>query len=139
MSPPHLQQNRCAFRVESRYTWFMSSGEPAQRLLIAVGPRLFADALARALRPNYTTIVADPDTWSPPNAEPVHFDAAITGTAELPSHVSVDRLLRLPEPSSGATLGTLSVGAVERRVAVGGVAAIAAVLGDGLQAAAVGE
>ena len=115
----------------------MSSGEPAQRLLIAVGPRLFAEALARALRPNYTTVVADPDTWSPP--EPVHFDAAITGTAELPSHVSVDRLLRLPEPSSRATLGTLSVGTVERRVAVGGIGAIAAALGDGLEAAAVGE
>jgi len=109
----------------------MSHGEPAKRLLIAVAPRLFAEALARALRSSYKTVVADPATWSPSDAEPVHFDAAITGAAALPSHVSVDRLLRLPEPSTGATLGTLSVGTVERRVSVGGLAAIAAVLGDG--------
>jgi hypothetical protein len=109
----------------------MSHGEPAKRLLIAVAPRLFADALARALCSDYRTVVADPATWSPSAAEPVHFDAAITGSAALPSHVSVDRLLRLPEPSSGATLGTLSIGSVERRVPIGGLAAIAAVLGNG--------
>lgn len=116
----------------------MTRSEPAKRLLIAVEPRLFADALARALRTDYEIVIADVSASTSPPAEPTHFDAAIV-SAHLPAEVSVERLLRLPEASSGTGVGTLRTGAVERQVAVGGLAAIVSVLGDPLQPSAVGE
>jgi hypothetical protein len=111
---------------------------PAKRLLIAVEPRLFADALARALRTDYEIVVADVSIPASLSAEPAHFDAGIV-SGELPDGVSVERLLRLPAASSGTGLGTLRTGTVERPVAVGGLSAIVAVLGDPLQPSAVCE
>lgn len=115
----------------------MARTEQADRLLIAVEPRLFADALARALHTGYEIAVVDISSWSPPPVS-VHFDAAIVSD-RLPPGVSVDRLLRLPEASSGTGLGTLRAGGIERPVAVSGLSAIVAVLGDPLQPSAVGE
>lgn len=124
--------------VPSCYTWFMTRSEPAKRLLIAVEPRLFADALARALRTDYEIVIADVSAPASPVTEHAHFDVAIVST-ELPAGVSVERLLRLPEASSGTGFGTLRTGAVERPVAVGGLAAIVSVLDDPLQPTTVGE
>jgi len=107
----------------------MNRDEPAKRLLIAVEPRLFADALARALRTDYEIVIADVSQQPFPAAEPMHFDAAIVGDV-LPPEVSVERLLRLPEASSGTGVATLRTGAVERPVTVGGLSSIVAVLGD---------
>ena len=108
----------------------------AKRLLIAVEPRLFADALARVLRRDYDIVIADAGAPSP-SAGPMHFDAAIVSD-RLPPGTSVERLLRLPEASSGTGVATLRSGAVERRVAVGGLSSIVAVLGDP-EPSAVGE
>jgi hypothetical protein len=116
----------------------MTRSGRAQRLLIAVEPRLFADALARALRTDYEIVIADVSTPPSSSAEPAHFDVAIT-SGDLPAGVSVERLLRLPAESSGTGLGTLRTGAVERPVAVGGLSAIVAALGDPLQPSAVCE
>ena len=124
--------------VPSGYTWFMTRSETAKRLLIAVEPRLFADALARALRTDYEIVIADVSAPAYPASEPTHFDAAIVST-QLPAGVSVERLLRLPEASSGTGFGTLRTGTVERPVAVGGLAAIVSVLDDPLQPSAVGK
>lgn len=107
----------------------MNRDEPVRRLLIAVEPRLFADALARALRTDYEIIVADISSVSFPDSGQMHVDAAIVSGA-LPPGISVDRLLRLPEASSGTGTATLRTGTVERPVTVGGLASIAAVLGD---------
>ena len=116
----------------------MTRSEPAKRLLIAVEPRLFADALARTLRTNYEIVIVDVSAPTSPPIEPTHFHAAIVSD-QLPAGVSVERLLRLPEPSSGTGVGTLRTGSVERPVAVGGLAAILSVLGDPLQPSAVCE
>lgn len=116
----------------------MTRDEPAPRLLIAVEPRLFADALARALRTGYEIVIADVSTPPSPAVEAMHFDTAIVSD-RLPPGVSADRWLRLPEASSGTGLGTLRTGAVERPVPVGGLSAIVAVLGDPLEPAAVCE
>src|SRR5919106_31373 len=124
--------------VPSGYTWFMTCSEPAKRLLITVEPRLFADALARALRTDYEIVIVDVSAPASRAIEPAHFDAAIIST-QLPAGVSVDRLLRLPEASSGTGLGTLRTGTVERPVAVGGLGAIVSVLDDPLQPSAVSE
>ena len=107
----------------------MNRDEPAKRLLIAVEPRLFADALARALRTDYEIVVADVSQQPFPAAGPMHFDAAIVSDM-LPPEVSVERLLRLPVASSGTGIATLRTGAVERPVTVGGLSSIVAVLGD---------
>lgn len=116
----------------------MTHDEPAQRLMIAVEPRLFADALARALRRDYEVVIADMSTWSSPPAEHTHFDVAVVSD-RLPPGVSVDRVLRLPESGSGTGIGVLRSGAAERTVAIGGLSAIVAVLGDPLQPTTVGE
>jgi hypothetical protein len=115
----------------------MTHTEQAARLLIAVEPPLFADALARALHTDYEIVIIDISSWSPP-AAPVRFDAAIVSD-QLPPGVSVDRLLRLPEASSGTGVGVLRTGTVERPVAVGGISSIVAVLGDPLEPSTVGE
>jgi hypothetical protein len=116
----------------------MTRSEPAKRLLIAVEPRLFADALARALRTDYEIVIVDVSQPTSPPVEPTHFDAAIVSD-EPPPGLSVERLLRLPGASSGTGLGMLRTGAVERPVAVGGLAAIVSVLGDPLQPSTVCE
>jgi hypothetical protein len=116
----------------------MTRSELAKRLLIAVEPRLFADALARALRTDYEIVIADVSAPAAPASEPTHFDAAIV-SRQLPAGVSVERLLRLPEASSGTGFGILRTGTVERSVAVGGLAAIVSVLDDPLQPSTVGK
>ena len=116
----------------------MTRDEPAKRLLIAVEPRLFADALARVLRTDYQIVIADVSQRSFPNAERMHFDVAIVSD-HLPAEVSAERLLRLPEASSGTGVATLRTGAVERPVTVGGLSSIVAVLGAPLEPTAVGE
>ena len=116
----------------------MTRDEPAPRLLIAVEPRLFADALARALRTGYEIVIADLSTPPSPVVDPMHFDTAIVND-RLPPGVSAARWLRLPEASSGTGFGVLSTGALERPVAVDGLSAIVAVLGDPLEPSAGGK
>lgn len=116
----------------------MTRDVPARRLLVAVEPRLFADALARVLRSDYEIVVADVSTTSCPDHAPLHVDVAVVSGA-LPAGVSASRVLRLPEASSGTGVATLRTGAVERPVAVGGLASIVAVLGDPLEPTAVCE
>lgn len=116
----------------------MTSDGPAPQLLIAVEPRLFADTLARALDAEYDVVVTDCRTAGAADASQIHYDAAVVSDV-LPDGVSVDRVLTLPAVSSGTGIGVLRTGARERAVAVGGLAAIADALRDGLEPAAVGE
>lgn len=117
----------------------MTTDAPVRRLLIAVEPRLLGDALARVLDAEYDVVVVDPSTPPPADANPLHFDAAVVSGEQVPTGTSVELLLRLPTGNTGTGLGTLRSDAGERRVAVGGLAAIADVLRDGVEPAGVGE
>lgn len=106
----------------------MAPGETTRRLLIAVEPRLLADALARALGGDYEVLVADPATWRTDPATAGHFDAAIVTDPQLPPATSVDRVLALAAPSPSPDVGVLRTVTGDRPVDVGGLAALVAAL-----------